>query len=169
MKKWNRLLNKFWFWVLLVFLGNIVFTGYGLIQSNKEFKNNNLINSISISSSYKPNKVGIFNNTYNEKLKDGKVINLNVKSIIYDDKKLIINVNYPNSKELSTYFNDFLDFKVLNKNGEEITPRQIDFIPGNISKFIISGDNLNKADWVSISPYKIEENDSLIFYVNKNY
>lgn len=169
MKKWNRLLNKFWFWVLLVFLGNIIFTCYGLIKSNKEFKNNIAINSLSIPTGYKPSEVGIFNNTYNEKLKDGKVINLNLKSIVYDDKKLIINVNSPSGSELSAYFNDFLNFKVLNKNGQEITPRQIDFIPGNVSKFIISGDSLNKAAWISIGPYKIEENNPLIFYVNKNY
>ncbi|WP_055070073.1 hypothetical protein [Clostridium massiliamazoniense] len=168
MKKLGDLLSKFWFWVIMAFLFNIFFRASGVIGNNKVHKNNliNIEKHNLINTSYKPNNIACFNNTYKEKLSNGKEILINLKSAIYDDKSLIVSINFPNKNDLKDIFH-YINFKVLDKKGREIPLEQIDFISDESSKFILNGRNLDKAYWLVLNPK--ENNESLTYEIGRGF
>lgn len=169
MKKLGDLLSKFWFWVIIAFLFNILFRVSGFIGNNKVYKNNliNIKYHKLINIPYKPNSIALFNNTYEEKLSNGKDILINLKSVTYDNKSLVISTNSPNKNDLKDIFH-YISFKVLDKKGNEMPLEQIDFISDESSKFILNGKNLDKAYWLVLNPYKVN-NEPLTYEIDRIY
>ncbi|MFR5265237.1 hypothetical protein [Clostridium sp.] len=168
MKKLDKLLSKFSFWIIMAFLFNIFFRFSGFIGNSKIHKNNliNIKKYNLINISYKPKKIAFFNNTYTEKLSNGKEFTINLKNAIYDDKSLIISINSPNKNDLRDVF-DYINFKVLDKKGNEILLDQIDFVSDK-SSFILNGKNLDEGYWLVLNTHK-ENNESLIYEIDKKY
>lgn len=116
-----------------------------------------------IKKEYIPSAQGEFGHIYkSEKYKnlDGSYAVINVKNILIEDNDIVVQIGAPTQDIMQYALNKFISFNALDKYGDSVDISDIKLQSGNgddIScEFVLSGVNLNNAQWVEIGPYKLQ-------------
>lgn len=161
--------KKWWFWLIVVF----IIGGIGNIIDKKD--NTTTATTTVNVEKYKPEEVGEFGLMYRTKTNketDGSYPIINISKITKNDDLIIVAIGAPDLARLNYAMDNFLYVALKDEGGKNIKVKRIILEPvqdGEIEANLnVFSDNTEKAKWIEIGPYKLKDNQKLIFEIKES-